>query len=40
MRVWLEDGDGKGRSEFFVVKFSEVRPIHGFDKTDFVGADL
>lgn len=39
-RVWLENGGGKGRSEFFVVKVSQVRPIHGFSKTDFVGADL
>lgn len=40
MRVWLENGGGKGRRGIFVVKVSEVRPIHGFDKTDFVGADL
>jgi len=39
-RVWLQNGGGKGRSGFWVVKVSEVRPIHGFNKTDFVGADL
>ena len=27
MRVWLENGGGKGRRGFFVVKVSQVRPI-------------
>lgn len=41
MRVWLENGGGKGRREFFVWrKLVRLGPIHGFDKADFVGADL